>query len=54
MTYLTNMYMPVDSIALAMAFQLAVRRYFCLAVSGNLGSIAGGGGGLSWPARDEL
>lgn len=37
-----NMQIPVGSMALAMPFHEAIMEYFCLAVSGNLGSEGGG------------
>lgn len=42
-TYLTNMQMPVFSIALDIPFHDASMEYFCFAVSGRRGSVAGGG-----------
>lgn len=46
-TYLMNMYTPVGSIALDMPFHDAIMLYFCLAVSGSLGSGGPGLGGSS-------
>lgn len=46
-TYLINMQMPVFSIALEMPFHEASIEYFCLAVSGSRGSVAGGGASAS-------
>lgn len=42
-TYFMNMQIPVFSIALEMPFHEASIEYFCLAVRGSLGSVAGGG-----------
>lgn len=56
-THLTNIQMPVFSIALEIPFHEASMEYFCFAVSGSRGSVAGGGpsdsaGGL-FPLRSE-
>lgn len=42
-TYFINIQIPVFSIALDMPFHDANMEYFCLAVNGSLGSVAGGG-----------
>lgn len=42
-TYFINMQIPVFSIALEMPFHEASMEYFCFAVRGSLGSVAGGG-----------
>lgn len=48
-THSMNMLTPVFSISLATPFQLAIIVNFCLAFKGSRGSVAAGGGGLSWP-----
>lgn len=42
-THFINMQIPVFSMALEMPFHEASMEYFCLAVRGSLGSVAGGG-----------
>lgn len=47
--YFINMHIPVVSIARLIPFHEAIIEYFCLAVNGNLGSGAAGGGGSHGP-----